>query len=86
MKVKENVRTSYHSVLAGPGRIDELDFEIPADPIDIPVPPNLERKCVGYSADFIGPAVVGTAPGLRLNLVGRATGDVDQPATCFPTG
>ena len=63
----------------------ELELDITSNAIKMPVPPPLERKCVGYSATFIARAIVGTAREMRFNLVGLAPRDIDLPAICFPT-
>src|SRR6266446_5013337 len=82
-----NVSSRWNSsILAGHGRVDELDVDVVADPVDVTVAPLLERVGRSGSAAFLNRTLVGAAGRVRLGLVGRAVLDVDHAAVGLPSG
>src|SRR5207237_5891337 len=65
------------AVLAGAGRIDELDLDAGADAGQVAVEPDFEGVGRRVAAALVGGALVRAARGVRLLLVRRDVHDVD---------
>ena len=72
-------------VFARHRRIDELEHDVGSNSVDVAIPPGLEGISLGFATPLLDTPLVGTAGGVRLDLVGRAVHDIDPPAIGPPT-
>src|ERR1043165_8423429 len=79
-------RVHGHAVLAGHGRIDELDDNVAAHALDVAVAPLFARERRRRAAAFLGRPFVAAAAGMRFLFVGRTVRNVHAAAVGLPTG
>src|SRR5260370_2073832 len=80
------VRVNRHPVFAGPGRVYELDYDVGANALDVPVAPFLKRIGGSLTAAFFDRAVIAAARRMCFALMRRAVLDVDHYAIGLPAG
>src|SRR5581483_9343096 len=75
-----------HAVFAGHGGIDELDDDVAAYVFDVAIAPLLEGIGGRGAAALFRGTFIGSARGVRLDLIRRPVHNVDAAAIGFPAG
>ena len=75
-----------HVVVAAHAGIDKLDDHFLADTFDVAVAPIFKGKSRSRAAALFHRTLVGSAGGMRLDLVRRTVDDVNAAAIGFPSG
>src|SRR5690606_10132792 len=67
------------------GRINEFQFNVAADPFNVSITPDFERKSRSRTTTFVDRALVGSSRGVRLNFNRRTVNNVDAAPICHPS-